>query len=246
MVRTRAPEVAALRGRDLLDRVLAGSRHDPVTHVEQVPPRPGRPADWPDWAPTLLVDRLARRRGSRARGSTRPRPPTLARAGRSVVIATGTASGKSLAYQLPVLSTLLADGEARPRSTCRRPRRSRPTSCASLRGAALPQSAPRPTTATPRRRSATGSGAHAGSCSPTRTCCTAACCRGTRAGRRSCARLRYVVVDECHSYRGVFGSHVAQVLRRLRRVCARYGAVRRSFVLASATVGRARRLRRAG
>src|SRR5206468_6724704 len=47
--------------------------------------------------------------------------------------------------------------------------------------------------------------------------------------------LRYVVVDECHSYRGVFGSHVAQVLRRLRRVCARYGS-RPVFLLASATV----------
>ena len=47
--------------------------------------------------------------------------------------------------------------------------------------------------------------------------------------------LRYVVVDECHHYRGVFGAHVAQVLRRLRRVCAAYGA-HPTFVLASATV----------
>lgn len=46
--------------------------------------------------------------------------------------------------------------------------------------------------------------------------------------------LRYVVIDECHTYRGVFGSHVAQVLRRLRRLCARYGSDP-VFLLASAT-----------
>jgi DEAD/DEAH box helicase domain-containing protein len=48
-------------------------------------------------------------------------------------------------------------------------------------------------------------------------------------------RLRLVVIDECHGYRGVFGSHVAMVLRRLRRIAAHYGADP-VFVLASATV----------
>ncbi|MGD8931137.1 MAG: DEAD/DEAH box helicase, partial [Chromatiales bacterium] len=47
--------------------------------------------------------------------------------------------------------------------------------------------------------------------------------------------LRYVVIDEMHSYRGVFGSHVANVLRRLRRICRFYGADPR-FILCSATI----------
>ena len=48
--------------------------------------------------------------------------------------------------------------------------------------------------------------------------------------------LRYVVIDEIHTYRGVFGSHVANVLRRLQRVCAFYGAAPQ-FILCSATIG---------
>ena len=49
------------------------------------------------------------------------------------------------------------------------------------------------------------------------------------------ANLRYVVVDEAHVYRGVFGSHVANVLRRLRRLARVYGA-EPQFLLASATI----------
>jgi DEAD/DEAH box helicase domain-containing protein len=48
--------------------------------------------------------------------------------------------------------------------------------------------------------------------------------------------LRWVVIDEVHNYRGVFGSHVANVIRRLRRICAFYGVSPR-FVLCSATIG---------
>ena len=48
--------------------------------------------------------------------------------------------------------------------------------------------------------------------------------------------LRYVVIDEVHSYRGVFGSHMANVIRRLKRICAFYG-VRPQFILCSATIG---------
>ena len=233
MVRTRAPEVAALRGRDLLDRVLAGSRHAPVTHVEQVPPRPGRPADWPDWAPELLVDRL------RARGIVRPwehqaAAASLAHAGKSVVIATGTASGKSLAYQLPVLSTLLTDGKTTALYLS-------PTKALaadqlrSLRSLVLPdvRAAAFDGDTEPPERDWVRAHSRLVLTNPDMLH------RGILPSHTRWAtflrRLRYVVVDECHTYRGVFGSHVAHVLRRLRRICASYGAYP-TFVLASATV----------
>jgi len=49
------------------------------------------------------------------------------------------------------------------------------------------------------------------------------------------SRLRYVVIDEVHTYRGILGSHMAQVLRRLRRICAHYGAAPQ-FLMSSATI----------
>jgi len=49
-------------------------------------------------------------------------------------------------------------------------------------------------------------------------------------------RLRFVIIDEMHTYRGVFGSHVAQIMRRLRRICRYYGS-EPQFILLSATIG---------
>lgn len=55
------------------------------------------------------------------------------------------------------------------------------------------------------------------------------------------ARLEYVVVDEIHVYRGIFGSHVANVLRRLRRICRHHGSDPR-FICASATIANPKEL----
>src|SRR3954451_8670545 len=97
--------------RSVLHRIVApAGRAERVLHVEHLTPRAARPVAWPTWAPPMLVDRL------RARGVERPwshqaAAADLAWSGRPVVLATGTASGKSLGYQLPVLSALL-EGDA--------------------------------------------------------------------------------------------------------------------------------------
>src|SRR5207302_5462052 len=53
--------------------------------------------------------------------------------------------------------------------------------------------------------------------------------------------LRYIVIDELHAYRGVFGSHLANVVRRLKRICAHYGSAPQ-FIMASATIANPREL----
>src|SRR6185503_6872887 len=55
------------------------------------------------------------------------------------------------------------------------------------------------------------------------------------------ANLRFVVIDETHTYRGVFGSHVANVIRRLKRV-ANFYSIEPQFILASATIGNPKEL----
>src|SRR6185503_20112170 len=89
----------------------SGAADGPLRHAVHLPPRPGRPVDWPEWVPHTVRAAFVER-GVRQPWSHQAQAAELAHAGRDVVVATGTASGKSLAYQLPVLSAFAADGRA--------------------------------------------------------------------------------------------------------------------------------------
>jgi DEAD/DEAH box helicase domain-containing protein len=218
----------------LLGRLVRDpTRGERVTHVEHVRPRVGRTAEWPEWAAPLLVDRL-RNAGVPAPWEHQAQAANLARGGSSVVIATGTASGKSLAYLLPVLSSQLEDERATalylsPTKALATDqlRAVRALNLMAVRAATYDGDTPREERDWVRRHGrlvlTNPDMLHRGILP--RHADWATFLRG----------LKYVVIDECHTYRGVFGSHVAQVLRRLRRICERYGASP-VFLLASATV----------
>ncbi len=223
------------RGTALLRRVLAGTPQGewPLTHAEVLAARAGTRVPWPDWVPDAQRTRLAER-GVTAPWAHQGEAAELAHAGRHVVVSTGTASGKSLAYQLPVLVDLTAD----PRATALYLSPTKALGADQLRAIrALDPGDVRAATYDGDTPIAERDWArHHARWIVTNPDMLH---RGVlpRHGRWTTflRRLRYVVVDECHTYRGVFGSHVALLLRRLRRIAARYGA-HPTFVLASATV----------
>ncbi|MGW0159902.1 DEAD/DEAH box helicase [Mycobacterium sp. NPDC003323] len=226
-------------GRDLLSYAVAGTPSDehPIRHVEDLPPRRSDSRHWPDWADAQVVAAFADR-GVSTPWSHQVAAAELAHAGRHVVLSTGTASGKSLAYQLPILTALAVDPRARALYLS-------PTKALGhdqLRAAhALTEAAPALRDVAP---------------------CAYDGDAGTDLRRfarersrwifsnpdmihlsllRNHARwavflrnLKYVVVDECHYYRGIFGSNVALVLRRLLRLCERYSGTP-TVIFASAT-----------
>jgi DEAD/DEAH box helicase domain-containing protein len=231
-----APEPA-----ELLDRLVSGrGRHPaddgPLTHVEHVPARPGVTVAWPEWIAADLRAALAEQ-GIDAPWRHQVEAAETARLGSHVVVATGTASGKSLAYLLAVLSRLHDD----PRATAIYLSPTKALAADQLRAvSALSPEGVRPAAYDGDTPGAEREWVRANSrfvfTNPDMLH------RGILPKHGAWAaflrRLAFVVVDECHVYRGVFGSHVAQVLRRLRRVAARYaGGAEPVFVLASATAG---------
>ncbi|MCY7394708.1 MAG: DEAD/DEAH box helicase [Nocardioides sp.] len=233
---TRGPRTSPA---DLIDR-LAGvpGREGRLTHLERLAPREARHAPWPTWAAPEVVDAFTER-GVRQPWTHQVTAADAAHAGRHVVLSTGTASGKSLAYQLPALSTIRSSRGSRGQ-----------------RGATTLYVAPTKALAHDQLTALTSLGldvrvtTHDGDSSHDQRdwardhaeyvltnpdMLHRSLLPGHSRWALFFASLSYVVIDECHHYRGVFGAHVSQVLRRLRRVCASYGADP-TFVLASATV----------
>ncbi|WP_083275999.1 DEAD/DEAH box helicase [Pseudonocardia sp. HH130630-07] len=211
----------------------AGGSVEPLRHVVRIPPRTGRVAGWPDWTPDELRAAWA------GRGVERPwahqaQAADLVRAGADVVVATGTASGKSLVYQLPVLTGLTEDPRARALYLA-------PTKALAadqlraLDGLAPPDVRPAAFDGDTPMDERDWIRRHSRWLFSNPDMLHRSVLPRHRRWASFLRHLRYVVVDECHTYRGVFGSHVSLLLRRLLRVAARYGA-RPTVVLASATV----------
>ena len=209
----------------------------PLVHVHRIPPRAGRTATLARPLPPEVAERL----GVAALWTHQAEAIDLAREGRSVVVATGTASGKSLCYQAP-----LAEAAAAPVR--------RGTSLLVFPTKALAHDQLR--ALTEREFAGVVAGAYDGDTgTEERTwirrhaTCVLTNPEMLHSGilphhdrwAKFLSRLRYVVVDELHAFRGIFGSHVAHLLRRLRRLAHHYGADP-TFVCCSATIGQPERL----
>ena len=205
---------------------------DRLIHVERLPARPGRFAELERPLPDPVWSRL----GVDALYTHQAEALDLVRRGTSVAVATSTCSGKSLVYQAAV-------GEAAVRSVrpatalCVFPTKALAHDQLRALGALdLPGVVPAAYDGDAGRdeRSEARRSATVLLTNPEMLHCGIL---PHHAGwMRFLARLEYVVIDELHLFRGIFGSHVAHVLRRLRRIAAHYGADP-TFICTSATVG---------
>ena len=206
-------------------------------HLERLPAREGRYADFPAGLDPRLAGAL-RKRGVERLYVHQARSYGLARAGKSFCVVTPTASGKTLCYNLPVAQALLESPDARalylfPTKALSQDQQSELNELAL--GGELPLRVATYDGDTPSSlRSAARDTGRIVITNPDML--HSGVLPNHPKWVKFFAGLRYVVVDEMHGYRGVFGSHVANVIRRLRRVAAFYGSSP-TFIFCSATIG---------
>jgi DEAD/DEAH box helicase domain-containing protein len=220
--------------RGFLERLAStdGANHC-LAHVEVLPEREPVLQSLPDM-PEVLRRRLAMQ-GIDGLYPHQRSAIDLLDAGRNVVIATGTASGKTLVYNLTFARTVLAEEKRTalylfPTKALARDqlRQVRGLKLPQIRAAVYDGDTPQAERPLVRR--------NANLVMSNPDMLHASILPGHARWADFFLRLSLVVVDEAHVARGVFGSHVAMILRRLRRLVAHYGG-QPQFVLASATVG---------
>ncbi len=213
-----------------------------ITAWAELEPQPGRFSEFPEDLALPLAEAL-RRRGVSRLYSHQAESFSLARSGRNVVAVTPTASGKTLCYNLPVLSALEADPDVRalylfPTKALAQDQMAELQDLVKAAGLSLgvnTYDGDTPSDMRPRiRRKA-------------RIVLTNPDMLHTALLPHHpkwislFQNLRYVVVDELHTYRGIFGSHVANVFRRLKRI-ARFYNSEIQFICTSATIANPREL----
>ncbi|MCH2171230.1 DEAD/DEAH box helicase [Myxococcota bacterium] len=213
---------------------------DPLVHHESLP------ACDPIWADTLpsgfeFAAPLLEHRGIAGLYSHQSRALQYLAAGENVVLSTPTASGKTLVYNLPVIRSALEDPESRalylfPLKALERDQRQRlenDIAALGLHGEALRVAIYDGDTSQSERRRLRADPPQVLITTPDMLHAGILPHHGV--WQRFFAGLDLVVLDELHTYRGIFGSHVAQVLRRLNRV-ARFHGAEPQWVAASATI----------
>jgi DEAD/DEAH box helicase domain-containing protein len=201
-----------------------------LVHVEQVPARTASTAEL-DWSlPEELLSHLPHTQF----WSHQAQAINLARSGESVVIATGTASGKSLCYQVPIAESVLSGATALMIFPTKALARDQLLSLTSWEVPGLTAAA-YDGDCSPEERSWVRNHANVLLTNPEMVHQTILANHGRWA--KFFQQLKFVVVDELHTLRGVFGSHVAHILRRLRRLVRFYGGEEPTVIFSSATIG---------
>ncbi len=225
----------------LIEDVIATLRADPrlapnFVAWHTLPPQPARTAPWPAALDPRIVQALDRR-GIDAPYTHQAAAIAGAIQGRDQVVVTPTASGKTLCYTAPVLQAILDDPQARalylfPTKALAQDQMNELHAIvteAELEVRAFTYDGD----TSPNARRAVRTAGHVVITNPDMLH-TGILPHHTK-WVRLFERLRYIVIDELHTYRGVFGSHVANVLRRLLRICRFYGSDP-VFICCSATI----------
>jgi len=218
------------------------ARLQSITALRHFPPQPADFVDFPEDLSPSIREAL-RRRGIERLYSHQREAFERVRAGKNVVVVTPTASGKTLCYNLPVLDRVLREPETRalylfPTKALSQDQLAELHSLITDIGADVrtftydgdtPQDA----------RKAIRSRGHLVVTNPDML--HSGILPHHPKWVKLFESLRYVVIDEVHAYRGVFGSHFANILRRLKRICRFYGASP-TFICSSATIANPKEL----